>query len=467
MEKSQRKHVALFGFPLASHPSVILGLALKLARLAPEVDFSFFSAPKSNRSLASVIASHGSLDNLKMYDVASGAPEDYVYVGNVTEELEMFLKAAPENLRRGLEDAMEEGGRVCSVISDAFLWSAGHLAEEMGVPWIALWCSSVCSLSSHYYTDVIRQIIGTDPQEVTRQLDKALDFVPGMSVFRARDLPDFVVFDSLSSYISDHFRKMTQQMQRASAIGVNTIQGLELEPVVQDMNSKYHNCLPIGHFTLQYGLPKDPDPNDSCLSWLDSLCLAPASVVYISFGTSGGGGLPPSELSALAEGLEVSGAHFLWSLKENMWDKLPNGFLERTKGKGMVVAWAPQSRVLQHVSVGAIVTHCGWNSLIESIMGGVPIIYKALFGDHKLNSQLVSQVWGIGVGVEGGVLTRDGVKDNIDLVLHKEEGKKMREKVQLLKEKAEHEVSESGSCTKNLNTLLEIVKGCRKPTAES
>ncbi|KDP43496.1 hypothetical protein JCGZ_16783 [Jatropha curcas] len=133
-----------------------------------------------------------------------------------------------------------------------------------------------------------------------------------------------------------------------------------------------------------------------CLfSWLDRQKVG--SVVYVSFGTVLE--LGSEELMALAEAIEYSGKPFLWSLKDKCKENLPEGFLERTKEKGMVVSWAPQREILQHGSVGVFVNHGGYHSLQESILGGVPVICRSVWADNHINAKIAEEVWGIGVRV--------------------------------------------------------------------
>jgi hydroquinone glucosyltransferase len=105
----------------------------------------------------------------------------------------------------------------------------------------------------------------------------------------------------------------------------------------------------------------------------------------------------------------MSGQRFLWVVKslhekaanatyfnvhsmKDPFDFLPKGFLERTKEMGLVVpSWAPQIQVLSHGSTGGFLTHCGWNSNLESIVHGVPMIAWPLLGQHYLN-QLQTQI---------------------------------------------------------------------------
>ncbi|KAF5458997.1 hypothetical protein F2P56_022989 [Juglans regia] len=117
------------------------------------------------------------------------------------------------------------------------------------------------------------------------------------------------------------------------------------------------------------------------------------------------------------EALEASCVPFLWSLRENFKAFLPNGFLERTRKQGKIVPWAPQAYVLSHKAVGVYITHCGYHSVFESIVGEVPMICRPVLGDNKMNGRMVEDVWEIGVRVEGGVLRKKGMVKSLELVL--------------------------------------------------
>ena len=132
-------------------------------------------------------------------------------------------------------------------------------------------------------------------------------------------------------------------------------------------------------------------------------------------------------------------------------------FFERTSDIGKVVPWTPQLEVLAHSSVGVFVTHCGWSSLMESIACGVPMICRPFFGDQKLNRRVIEDVWQIGVGIKGGVFTKDGMLNALDLVLSKETGNRMRANIAELKQSAEKAVEENGSSSEDFKNLVEIV----------
>ncbi|PIA37061.1 hypothetical protein AQUCO_03100073v1 [Aquilegia coerulea] len=445
--QQQPPHVAVLAFPFGTHAAPLLNLVKRLAVAAPHITFSFFNTAKSNASIFGTNEENGKLDNVNAYNVDDGVPEGYVFTGKRQEDIELFLSVTPQNFKKEIEKiVLETKKNITCLMTDAFLSFAADMAEEMKISWIPLWTAGAVALSAHVYTDLIRDTVGIDPTELQ---EEPLNFLPGMpSALRVKDLP-FEVFGG--NIFSRLLHQMGQTVTRATAITMNSFE--ELDPsVIDDLQAKFKQCLSLGPFNLTSPPSSETDPH-GCLPWLHD--QKPASVAYVSFGTITT--LPPNELTALAEALEESKVVFLWSLKDSQKANLPKGFLNRTSERGKVVPWAPQSQILGHTATGAFVTHCGWNSVLESITGGAPMICRPGFGDQNLNAQLVSNVWGIGIGAKDGKLSKDGVMNALELVLHKEEGGKMREKVLALKELAKQAVGPKGSSTKNFNTLLSVV----------
>ncbi|CAN6199115.1 unnamed protein product [Urochloa humidicola] len=199
-----------------------------------------------------------------------------------------------------------------------------------------------------------------------------------------------------------------------------------------------------------------------CVRWLDA--RAPASVVFLCFGSRGW--MSPRQAREVAAGLERSGHGFLWVLRgppvgsslyptdADLGDLLPDGFLERTKGRGLVwPSWAPQMEILAHAAVGGFVTHCGWNSILESLWHGVPMAPWPLYAEQPLNAfELVACM---GVAVELRVCTGKE-HDNFveaaeleravkELMGGGEEGMKAREKAVEMKAACRNAVAEGGS----------------------
>lgn len=142
---------------------------------------------------------------------------------------------------------------------------------------------------------------------------------------------------------------------------------------------------------------------------------------------------------------------------------LPKGFLTRTKDMGLVVPmWAQQVEILSHLSVGGFISHCGWNSTIESLTSGVPMIAWPLHAEQKMNSTMLTEE--LGVAIRPMVLPtkklvkREEIQEMVRILMHIKEEKGIRESVKKLKLSAENVLSEGGS---SYNTMCEFVKNIR------
>lgn len=202
-----------------------------------------------------------------------------------------------------------------------------------------------------------------------------------------------------------------------------------------------------------------------CLAWLDS--KGPNTVVYVCFGSTAT--FSEAQLQETAAGLEGSGQDFIWvvrkgSSEEENEDWLPEGFEERVKGKGLVIrGWAPQVMILDHPAIGAFVTHCGWNSTLEGICAGVPMVTWPVFAEQFFNEKLVTEVLGSGVSVgnkrwmrtDSEGVGREAVAKAVEKIMVGEEAAEMRNRAKHYKEMAKKAVEEGGSSYNSLNALIE------------
>jgi hypothetical protein len=200
--------------------------------------------------------------------------------------------------------------------------------------------------------------------------------------------------------------------------------------------------------------------HDECIRWLDT--QPDKSVVFLSFGSLGT--FSAKQLAEIAVGLEKSGERFLWvvrrprgpdfkygdSLPEpDLAALLPAGFLESTCGRGLVVKnWAPQVEVLRHRATGAFVTHCGWNSTLEGITAGLPLLCWPLYAEQRVNKVHIVEEMKLGVEMRGyneEVVKAEEVEEKIRWVMTSEGGKALRERVAAAKNGASEALSEGGS----------------------
>ncbi|KAK7302591.1 hypothetical protein RJT34_13483 [Clitoria ternatea] len=436
MANTEKKHVAIFVFPGGSHPFSVFNLVLKLAHQAPNLEFSFINTEQSNEPF---LSEPHVPRNIRFYNIGDGVPKGH-----------FFLQSASKNLKMGIDLAVAETKlKVSCIIRDAFVTPSLPVAQHLNVPWVAVWVPNSYSLSTHFHTDLIRQKCANDTTGHT-----PLDFIPGLSNMCVQDLSKDVIIkdggDEEETLFSKALASMSTVLPQAKAVVVNGFEELDPPLLVQDMKSKLQSLLYICSQALSLSVPLPPSDTDGtgCLSWLDK--QSPKSVAYVAFGTTVP---PPHELVAVAEALEESGFPFLWSLKDHLKGVLPSGFLERTKGRGKIVAWAPQSQVLGHRSVGVHVTHCGCNSVFESISNGVPMVCRPLIGDNWMMGRIVESVWEIGVRVEGGVFSKNGLMKSLKLIMVQEEGKKIKENILKVKRTVLDASGPEGKATQDLKTL--------------
>ncbi|XP_075675232.1 UDP-glycosyltransferase 92A1-like [Castanea sativa] len=217
---------------------------------------------------------------------------------------------------------------------------------------------------------------------------------------------------------------------------------------------------------------------DSCCEWLD--LHPPTSVLYVSFGSHNT--ILPSQMMELALSLEASNKAFMWvirppfgfsSTEDFRAEWLPDGFEERIreKNQGLLVhKWAPQQEILSHKSIGAFLSHCGWNSVLESLSQGIPIIGWPLGGEQCFNSQMLENEVGVCIEVARGVNSEtkhDEVARVIKMVLGKtEKGEEMRRKANQMKEKMEDSLRGGGgfegSSIKAINDFLGTATSIKK-----
>ena len=203
-----------------------------------------------------------------------------------------------------------------------------------------------------------------------------------------------------------------------------------------------------------YGFSFYKEEDEACIRWLND--KPSGSVVYVSFGSLVA--LESDQMEEIAWGLnDSSGSHFLWVVKESEKPKLPKDFLDISHGKGLVVAWCNQLQVLNHESVGCFVTHCGWNSTVEAVSLGVPMVAVPQWTDQPTDAKYIKDVWKIGVKAEAdekGLVRRETLKKCIEDVMNSERGKEMKMNAMTFKSLASKACDEGGSSDKNIDDFV-------------
>ncbi|GLJ47385.1 hypothetical protein SUGI_1000190 [Cryptomeria japonica] len=278
--------------------------------------------------------------------------------------------------------------------------------------------------------------------------------IPGLPPIPAKDLINSVQdrSDSAFKWIIQH----ASHCREATGILINTFAELEEEAMETLSTPATPPIYPIG--PLMFTDSDVPDES-RYLKWLDE--QPPLSVLFVAFGS--GGVFSREQITDLAIGLEASGHRFLWvlrghksgdssSLETDISQLLPEGFEIRTSDRGLVLLnWAPQIPVLSHPSTGGFLSHCGWNSTLESVSHGVPMIAWPLYAEQKMNRVILVKQIQVAVGLRiesNGFVRREEVDRAVRELMEGEEGRKAREKMKELKSKAKIALMEGGSTMK-------------------
>ncbi|KAJ1258915.1 hypothetical protein BS78_10G112500 [Paspalum vaginatum] len=244
-------------------------------------------------------------------------------------------------------------------------------------------------------------------------------------------------------------------MALAEAIICNTFRELEPEAL-----ALLPNALPVGPLVAPMSKATGHFWSEdlTCLAWLDT--QAPSSVMYVAFGSSTV--FDATRFHELANGLTLSGRPFIWVVRTNFTKEIEedwfNQFKRSVDGKGMVVSWAPQQRILSHPSVACFMTHCGWNSTIEGVLHGVPFLCCPYFADQFCNQSYVCNVWKTGLKLcsnEQGVVTKEEIRDKVAQLLGDED---IKARAITWKNKACASIREGGSSHENFLRLVNLLQ---------
>ncbi|KAK8930726.1 Anthocyanidin 5,3-O-glucosyltransferase [Platanthera zijinensis] len=301
-------------------------------------------------------------------------------------------------------------------------------------------------------------------------------------------IPAFDMPIRISDRSSEAYKAVIVQYDRlpkSSGIIVNSFRALEpkaLAAIADGLCTPGRTMAPIycvGPITSMDGQEHNETAGSErrhySLEWLDG--QPRGSVVFLCFGSMGGA-FSEAQILEVAEGLERSGQRFLWVVRGSLPEVdleavLPEGFGERTKGRGLVVNWwAPQAAVLGHAAVGGFVTHCGWNSVLESIVAGVAMIAWPMYAEQRMNRVFLVEEAKIAAEMPGyrdGLVRSYEVEEKVRWLMESSGGKEMRARAAAVRERAKAAMREGGSSYEDMVKMvhsLTTAGGGERPTVD-
>nr|A0A0K0PVL0.1 RecName: Full=UDP-glucosyltransferase 102; Short=UGTPg102 [Panax ginseng]AKQ76390.1 UDP-glycosyltransferase [Panax ginseng] len=368
-----------------------------------------------------------------------------------------------------------ESTRVVGLLADLLFINIMDIANEFNVPIYVYSPAGAGYLGLAFHL----QTLYDKKQDVTefRNSDTEL-LVPGFAnPVPAEVLPSMYV-DKEGGY--DYLFSLFRRCRESKAIIINTFE--ELEPYAINslrMDSMIPPIYPVGPILNLNGDGQNSDEAAVILGWLDD--QPPSSVVFLCFGSYGT--FQENQVKEIAMGLERSGHRFLWALRpsipkgetklqlkySNLEEILPVGFLDRTSCVGKVIGWAPQVAVLGHEAVAGFMSHCGWNSTLESVWFGVPVATWPMYGEQHLNAFEMVKELGLAVEIEVDykneyfntkndfIVRAEEIETKIKKLMMDEKNSEIRKKVKEMKEKSRVAMSENGSSYNSLAKLFEEI----------
>ncbi|GMN61698.1 hypothetical protein TIFTF001_030785 [Ficus carica] len=462
-EGSGATHILIFPFPAQGHMIPLLDLTHQMAtHYAGRISITVVVTPKNLPHLHQLLSVHPSIETLVLpFPSNSKLPIGAEHFNDLTLPLFLALIRA----LGGLHDPLirwfkSHSSPPVAILSDIFFGWTHSLAAELGIRRIVFSPSGALSLSVLYATfrdkpqrkDVVSfPDIPNCPKYYWSHLSslyrRYVDGDPDGEFHRAGYVDNIAswglvinTFAGLEEVYLDHLKKVLGH-DRVWAVG-------PLKPIVDDDQTGPTNR--GGSFSV---------PVESIVSWLDK--CDDHKVVYVSFGSVAV--LRNDQMEALALGLEKSGVHFIWAVKEpaeaqldDGYGRVPLGFEDRVVGRGLVIrGWVPQVLILGHRAVGAVLTHCGWNSVLESVVAGVSMLAWPMLADNPVNATLVVDHLKVATRV------CEGVQDVPDpavlarlLVESVSDDRPERQRATRLREEALQATTDGGSSVKDVESLI-------------
>ncbi|KAM0869060.1 hypothetical protein ACQ4PT_040924 [Festuca glaucescens] len=461
-----RPHVVLLASPDAGHLIPLCELARRLvehhAFAATIVTFHSLSDPQTLPSSLPASVTIAALPAVQIEDLPADALRGTVLV-------EIIRRSLPS--LRTLLRSTSSTTPIAAMVPDFLCSTALPLAAELGVPAYIFFASNMNFL---YLMHCLVELHDDALPGEYRELPEPLEMPGGLSLRRA-DLPEG--YRSSKATVYARLLEAGRRYRLADGFLANTFS--EMEPATVESfkqvaaRGAFPPVFPVGPLVRSESDEEAAAGAWPMLEWLDG---QPArSVVYVSFGS--GGALSVKQTAELAAGLEASGHRFLWVVRmPNLHGRshafgpggddddplawLPEGFMQRTEDRGLAVAaWAPQVRVLSHPATAAFMSHCGWNSTLESAVAGVPMVAWPLHTEQRMNALLLEESLGVALRPhareDGGVVAREEVAAAVKELMEGENGRAVRRRAEELQQAAARAVSPEGSSRRALENVAD------------
>uniref|UniRef100_A0A7N0RCN2 Glycosyltransferase n=1 Tax=Kalanchoe fedtschenkoi TaxID=63787 RepID=A0A7N0RCN2_KALFE len=473
MSPDPKPHAVLLAYPLQGHVTPQAHLAVNLAKRGFTITFinTHFIHHKTINSrrrrthtqdadddIFASVRQSDSLD-IRYLVVSDGLPLNFDRSLNHDQYMAALLHVFSAHVEDALIDIVSDDTRppVTMLIADTFFVFPATLAKRFGILYVSFWTEPALVFTLYYHLELLRQNCHFACNDVR---EDRIDYIPGVKSIEPKDMPSYLQESDSASVVHQIIFKSFQEAKEADFVLCNTVQEMEPETISGIQPKKpFYSIGPVflaGSTKVATSLWSESD----CSRWLDS--KPPGSVLYVSFGSYAH--LAKQDLVEVAHGLLLSDVNFLWVLRPDIVSSedthpLPDGFESEAVDRGLVVQWCCQRKVLRHAAIGGFLTHCGWNSITESVWNRVPLLCFPLLTDQFTNRKLVVDDWKIGMNLlDRKYVVREHVCEKIKCLMGKASGELYRNNAAELSKLMEGVWSSGGSSDKNMNRFVKDVK---------
>ncbi|XP_027353040.1 UDP-glycosyltransferase 74G1-like [Abrus precatorius] len=461
MEKKSIVHCMVLAYPAQGH-------------INPMHEFSKLLQDKGVRITLVTTRSycknlHKAPDSIALETISDGFDNGGLdEAGSYDSYLKRFWQVGPKTLSELLEKLGKSNNLVDCVIYDSFFPWALDVAKRFGIVGAVFLTQNMFVNSIYYHVQQGKLHVPLIENEIS---------LPMLPKLHLEDMPSFFFTYLDDPILLDMLANQFSNFDKADWILCNSFYEMEKEVIDWTMKiwSKFRTigpCVTSIIFNKQY----DEDcsvtqfkSEEYCMEWLDD--KPKQSVVYVSFGSMAV--LNEEQIKELAYGLRDSKSYFLWVVRASEEIKLPKDF-EKMSEKGLVIRWCSQLKVLAHEAIGCFVTHCGWNSTLEALCLGVPMVAVPQWSDQNTNAKQIVDVGNMGIRApvdEKKIVRGEALKHCIIEIMESERGKEIKNNIMQGKALAAQAVNEEGSSHKNIsefvNSLFNLQAACRESQINS
>ncbi|RVW21027.1 Crocetin glucosyltransferase, chloroplastic [Vitis vinifera] len=455
-------HFLLVSYPAQGHINPTLRLAKRLIRTGAQV--TFVTTVYAQRRMVKPLSVCG----LSFAPFSDGYDDGCENKDNLHHVLSEIKRQGTRKLTELVLECADQGRPVaCIVYTMIFDW-AQEVARRVQVLSAYFWNQATTVFDIYYY-----YFNGYGDEVRNKSIDPSSSIeLPGLEpLFTSPDLPSFLLSSNKLTFVLESFQKNFEALSQDEnpKVLLNTFDALEPKALRALDKLKLIGIGPL----IPSAFLDTKDPTDisfggdlfqgstDYIEWLNS--KPKSSVIYISFGSLAI--LSKPQMEEIACGLLNSDRPFLWVIREpdkgEVKDEEMLGCREELEQRGMIVPWCSQLEVLTHPSLGCFVTHCGWNSTLESMVCGVPVVAFPQGTDQATNAKLITDMWKTGIRVrvnEEGMVERDEIKMCLEIVMGDgERAERLRRNAEKWKELAREAMKNGGISDNNLKAFVDEV----------